>query len=158
MCSPSGVSLCNLLICNVDTDNIFGQSFVRQLAIHVCTEAAVAKKVGAASKTIAWDVLVTGVESSSASSSSASSSRAPKRPKTMGGRAPGTDAAPLVGRPLLGRGARPGMPGRVAIFAIDFIRSGGHDEDCLGAGYQDRDMVARVEAMLDTQMHLMPKV
>jgi hypothetical protein len=64
----------------------------------------------------------------------------------------------IVGLPVVGRGAEAGTMGRVAIFGHDFCKIGGHDEDSIGVGYQDVDILRRIEELLKTQALQWPMV
>jgi hypothetical protein len=56
----------------------------------------------------------------------------------------------IVGVPIIGRGEA-GTTGRIAVFAHDFCKIGGHDEKCIGVGYQDIDLLRRIEELVKKQ-------
>jgi hypothetical protein len=64
----------------------------------------------------------------------------------------------IVGLPAVGRGHAAGTTGRIALFGHDFVKIGGHDEDCIGVGYQDIDVLRRSEKMKEEQERLWPRV
>jgi hypothetical protein len=146
---------------NLDTDNIFARSFLRSLADHVWAEVKITKAIvsghNAASGSI-WNLVLPVPKESSASSSSRNRTPSSCAPAARGGGPFGTDYVAIVGCPLVGRATHPGTTGRFGMWGADFVRIGGHDQDCLPAGYQDIDLMARANCCLKINMQQLPLV